>query len=99
MNFDDYTKLICSDITERGYDVFLPCACVPGDRPAMFVLKGELTSRGEEIEAGAWVAERFTEHSDLFFAFRAGGRRIHICWLQNAMIRERVHVQVEESEE
>lgn len=99
MNFEDYIKLTCSSITEQGYDAFFPCACVPGDKPAMFVLEGELTSDGEEIEAGAWVAENFTEHSDVFFAFRAGGREIRICWLQNAMIRERVRVQVEKSEE
>lgn len=65
----------------------------------MFVMEGELTADGEEDIARAWVAECFAEYPELFFAFRAGDRKVQVCWLQNAIIRERCVVRVEPAEE
>lgn len=99
MEFDDYTDLICTSVAEQGYDYFFPCVCVPGDDPIMSVMEGELTPAGEEDVAKAWVAECFAEYPELYFAFRAGGREVHVCWLKDSVIRKRFRAQVEPAED
>lgn len=99
MKFQNYIDLICSSVAEQGYEFFFPSACIPGDTPSMSVMECDLSPEGEEVMAKAWVTECFGEHAELFFAFRAGGRQVHVCWLQNAVIQERFRVHVAPAEE
>jgi hypothetical protein len=99
MEFQDYVSLICSSVAEQGYEMFFPCACIPAEKISMRVLEIDLSPEGDKEATMNWISENFQDHPVVFFAYRAGNRKVHICRLEDWEIKKRVSVLVEPPED